>query len=90
MAVVEKVFYIEDRNVLDRDELKRVGYQYEAASTLGIDKPGWYVLIKAEESWFEEHKEALDGMEEVGNQEELIAKFKELEEKANAGFGALF
>ena len=88
--VIEKVFYIEDRNILDREELKGVGYQYEAASTLGIDKPGWYVLIKADESWFEEHKESLKGMEEVENQEEIIAKFKELEEKANAGFGALF
>ena len=90
MAVVEKVFYIENRSVLDNEELKRIGYQYEAASTLGIDKPGWYVLIKADESWFENHKDTLEGMEEVDNQEELISKFKELEEKANAGFGALF
>ncbi len=88
--VVEKVFYIESRDVLDREDLKRVGYKYEAASTLGIDKPGWYVVIKADESWFSEHKDALEGMEEVKDADEILSKFKELEEKANAGFGALF
>ncbi len=88
--IVEKIFYIENRNVLDREELKKAGYQYEAASTLGIDKPGWYVLIKADESWFEEHKDALEGMEEVKDADEILKKFKELEEQANAGFGALF
>ena len=90
--IEEKVFYLENRNILDREELKRVGYKFEAANTLGINKNGWYVIIKADESWFKKNKESLEGMEEVKGKEkeEVLNGFKKLEENVVSGIGSLF
>ncbi|MCD6547626.1 MAG: hypothetical protein J7K22_03680 [Nanoarchaeota archaeon] len=93
MAVVEKVFYTEKKDVLDNEALKMLGYKYESASTLGVDKSGYYIVIKADEKEFEkqEVKEALKDVEEVKDEEKqkILEKFKELEDSAAGGL-ALF
>ncbi|HDQ60049.1 MAG TPA: hypothetical protein ENN30_02540 [Candidatus Woesearchaeota archaeon] len=92
--IEEKVFYVEDKEVLNSEILKMAGFKYESAATLGIEgKKGLYLVIKAEDSWFEndEVKTAMKNAEEVagGLKSEILEKFRELEENAGAGF-ALF
>jgi len=93
MAVEEKVFYTEKKEVLENEHLKMIGFEYESASTLGIDKPGLFLIIKAEEKDFETEKakDALAATEEVKDEEreKVLAKFRELEENKAGGF-ALF
>ena len=62
MTVEEKVFYTEKKEVLDSEVLKRIGFKYEGASTLGIEKSGYYLVIKADDKEFEKEqiKEALN------------------------------
>jgi hypothetical protein len=90
MAIIEKVFYTEKKDVFDNDALKMIGFKYESASTLGINKPGYFMIIKADEAEFEKGsiKEALKDCEEVTGEEKekIISKFKELEENAASGF----
>ena len=90
--IEEKVFYLENRNLLDNEEIKRIGYKFEAANTLGINKNGWYVIIKADDSWFERNKEIMKGMEEVKGEEKekVLNEFKKLEENVISGIGSLF
>ena len=89
MAVEEKVFYVEKKEIFDNEVLKMQGFKYESGSTLGKDKPGYYLIIKAEEEWFkkDEVKEALKDAEEISKEEkeEVIKKIEELEESAAAG-----
>ena len=90
MVVVEKLFYTENKNTFDNDALKMLGFKYESASTLGEDKPGYFIVIKADENEFKKEniKEALKDTEEITgeNKERIINKFKELEENAASGF----
>lgn len=93
MAVEEKVFYTEKKSVLENEHLKMLGFEYEGASTLGIEKTGFFLIIKAESTEFETEKakEALKDVEEIKGEEKekVLAKFKELEESKAGGF-ALF
>lgn len=93
MAVEEKVFYTEKKEVLDNEQLKLIGFEYEGAATLGIEKPGLFLIIKAETTEFEKEKvkEALANTEEIKGEErnKILAKFRELEENKAGGF-ALF
>ncbi|MCD6575705.1 MAG: hypothetical protein J7K73_00930 [Nanoarchaeota archaeon] len=90
MAVIEKVFYTENKSIFDNDALKMLGFKYESASTLGVDKPGYFMIIKAEEDEFSKEavKEALKDAEEISGEEKdkILNKFKELEESAASGF----
>ena len=90
MAVVEKVFYTEKKNIFDNEALKMIGFKYENASTLGEDKSGYFMIIKADKKEFEKEsvKEALKDAEEVIGEEKdkILNKFKELEENAASGF----
>jgi hypothetical protein len=85
----EKVFFSEKKNFLDNEALKLQGYEYENAATLGMDKEGFYTVIKAEDSWFKkkEIKEALKDAKEVKADEakKVIKKFQELQDNAGAG-----
>ena len=89
MTVEEKVFYTEKKNVLENDTLKLLGFKYESASTLGMEKEGFYLIIKADNEKFEKDavKEALKDVEEVKDEEKekVLAKFRELEDNAGAG-----
>lgn len=89
MTVEEKVFYTDKKAVLDREALKLLGYKYESGATLGTDKTGFYMVIKAEKKEFDkaEVKEALKDTTEVKAKEKdkVLAKFKELEENAAGG-----
>ena len=90
MAVVEKLFYTEKKDVFDNEALKMLGFKYESASTLGEEKPGYFIIVKADEDEFkkEEIKEALKDSEEITGEEKekITKKFKELEENAASGF----
>ncbi len=90
MAIVEKVFYTEKKSILDSDALKMLGYKYESGATLGMEKDGYYIIVKADEKEFEkdEIKQALEDAEEVKDdeKEKVLNKFKELEESAASGF----
>jgi len=90
MAVVEKLFYTEKKEIFDSNSLKLIGFKYEGASTLNIDKDGYYFVIKADEAVFEKDaiKEALKDAEEIkgSEKEKVLAKFKELEENTASGF----
>ena len=89
MAVEEKVFYTEKKEVLDREHLKMMGYKYESSSTLGIDKKGLFLIIKAESNEFETEqvKKERQDTEEVKGEEKnkILENFKELEENAAGG-----
>ena len=80
---------MEKKDVFENDALKMQGFKYESAATLGKDKSGFYMVIKAEEEWFnkDEVKEALKNSEEVSEEEkeEVLKKMEELEESAAAG-----
>ncbi len=90
MAVVERVFYVEKKDVFDNDALKMLGFKYESAATLGEDKSGYFMIIKADENEFdkEEIKSALKDTTELSGEEKqkIINKFKEIEDNAASGF----
>jgi hypothetical protein len=87
--VVEKVFYTEKKSVLDQEVLKLIGFKYEGGGTLGTNKPGFYVVMKADENEFKraEVKEALKDAKEVPAKDakKILKAFQELEENAGAG-----
>ncbi len=93
MAVVENVYYTEDKSVLENSLLKMIGFKYEGAPTLDIDKKGFYLVIKAEEEKLQDEKikEALKNTEEIKDEEKekILNKFQELEDNAAGGL-ALF
>ena len=90
MAVVEKVFYTEKKEIFNSDSLKLIGFKYEGASTLDMEKEGYYFVIKADEDIFEKNdvKEILKNAKEVkgDEKEKVLAKFKEVEENTASGF----
>ena len=90
MAVIEKVFYTEKNDVFNNGALKLVGFKYESASTLGINKEGYYLIVKANEDVFkkEDIKSALKDAEEITDdeKEKVLVKFREIEENAASGF----
>jgi hypothetical protein len=94
MTVEEKIFYTEDKSLLENQTLKDYGFKYENAIALGkSDKKGWYIIIKAEKKWFEQEevKLALKMTEEIKGKEreEILKKLQEIEENV-AGGVALF
>ncbi len=93
MAVVENVYYTEDKSVLENASIKLIGFRYEGASTLGIDKNGFYLIIKADEEKFEDEnvKNALENTKKITGEEkdEVLKKFQELEDSVAGGI-ALF
>jgi len=88
-----KVFYTENFRKLSEDpKIKSVGFSMESAGNLGKEEKGYYFLITAEETFFDECEvlKSEDVKEITGEEkEEIIKKFKELEEKRVEGFGAL-
>lgn len=81
------IFYTEDKSILEDDFIKRNG-KVEAASTLGLQKKGWYIKFDLPE---EPKAEVIEKLEKVkGEEKELVVKkFKELEENIEAGVGLL-
>lgn len=92
--VEERVFYFEDKAVLDDETLKMKGFKYENAANINPNKTGFYMVIKAEKKWFEEKetKEALKKMTEITGKEkeEVLKKFEELEDNIAYGIGNIF
>ncbi len=93
MAVVENIYYTEDKSVLENPNIKMMGFRYEGAQTLGIEKKGFYLIIKADEEKFENEniKEALKKAEKITGEEKekLLKKIQELEDSVAGGI-ALF
>lgn len=86
----EKVFYTEDKSLLDNSILKDYGFKYETAIALGkTDKKGWYIIIKAEPKWFtqEEVKTALKMTEEIKgkDKEHILKTLQEIEDNVASG-----
>ena len=89
---MEKVFFTEKKDVLMEDEeLKRKGFDFESAETLGEKKKGFYFIIKAEEDFFKSC-EILKQAEEIEGKEKerVLEKFKELEGDVISGMGNIF
>ncbi len=90
--VEERVYLVKSLKQLEKDEkLKRQGYEVREAALITPGKGGYYVYIKAPCEFFEQ-VEALKDAERVEGEEEkrIIRVFKEEEEKAEEGLGALF
>jgi hypothetical protein len=90
--VVERIYYVEELKELAEDEvLKRKGFKFEAAKTLGIEKAGYYFYLKAEPSFYRKAK-ALKKATLIKGKErkEILKKFKEIEESIAYGIGSLF
>jgi hypothetical protein len=89
--IESRIFYSEDFRKIAEDEMvKGRGFTMESAKTLGIDKPGYYFLIKADKDFFDKC-EVLKNLEEVKGEEKkkLLDKFKEIEESVTSGVGLL-
>ncbi|MCW1296554.1 MAG: hypothetical protein OH319_02640 [Candidatus Parvarchaeota archaeon] len=89
--VESRIFYSEDfRRIAEDEMIKGRGFTMESAKTLGVDKPGYYFLIKAEKEFFDKC-EILKNLEEVkgDEKEKLLQKFKEVEESVTSGVGLL-
>ena len=91
--IEEKVFFSEKKAFADNEVLKMNGFEYEGNAALGMEKDGFYMLIKAEKDWFKKKEvvEALKDTKEVTGKEKakVLKKFAELTENAGAGI-ALF
>lgn len=87
-----KVFLVKNyKKVSDDPMLKAVGFSIENAKSLGIDEEGFFLLITADKELFN-RCEILkqEGKEITGKQkEEVLRKFKELEERKAEGIGFL-
>ena len=89
---MEKVFFVENKDkILEDETLKRKGFEFESADTLGKDKKGYYFVIKADEGFFEECEVLKDAEEIEGEEkEEILQKFSELEGDVMSGMGNIF
>ena len=89
--VESRIFYSEDfRKIAEDEMIKGRGFTMESAKTLGVDKAGYYFLIKAEKEFFDKC-EVLKNLEEIKGEdkEKLLKKFKEIEENVTSGVGLL-
>jgi len=75
------------REVLDRDEVKRVGYIQRNGASLGVGE-GDYVYIKADNAVFQILEES-GAFERPENEDEIIKKIEEEQEAAMGGVGFL-
>lgn len=92
MEIEERIYYVEKKGKLENDDtLKRIGFKYESAKTLGINKEGYYFYIRGE-------KETLDKCEVLKNaqeirgeeKEKILRKMKEIQESAASGVNLLW
>jgi hypothetical protein len=89
--IESRIFYSEDfRKIAEDEMIKGRGFTMESAKTLGVEKPGYYFLIKAEKDFFDKC-EILKNLEEVkgDDKKKLLDKFKEIEESVTSGVGLL-
>ncbi len=89
---MEKVFYVRDKNKLIEDEeLKRRGFEYESAENFDKKEKGFYFIIKGDKEFFEKC-EVLKEAEEIKGEEkeEIIKKFKEHDRDVVSGMGTIF
>ncbi len=91
---MEKVFITtKDRaiKIVDNEAVKRFGEaKYYDSSVFGIEKKGVVVIVRGDESLFE--NEVFNGLEELegGEKEKVLEKLKEMEESAATGVGLIF
>jgi hypothetical protein len=88
----ERIYYTDDRNKLMNDEdLKRRGFEFESAKTLGVDKPGSFFLIRAEKEFFDKSEALKEHSKEIKGKEKdtLLKKFNELKDDVASGIGLL-
>lgn len=88
----ERIYFTEKRDLLLNDEdLKRRGFEFESAKTLGVDKNGVYFLIRAEKEFFDKSEILKENAEEVkgDEKEKLMKKFDELKDDVAFGIGLL-
>jgi len=81
--------------ILENDLLSRQSIVFRDNTSLGLPDPGYYLDIEGDEKAVEEARKLLkeiEGTKELkGEEKEKIEKIiQEQEEKAQAGFGAIF
>lgn len=88
-----KVFFAEEfRKISEDSKVKSVGFSLESAKNLGKGEKGYYFLITADKEFFDECEVLKNkNVKEITGKEkeEILRKFKELEEKRAESFGAL-
>ncbi|MCW1300981.1 MAG: hypothetical protein QXX71_00715 [Candidatus Nanoarchaeia archaeon] len=87
-----KVFLVKNYKKVSEDPmLKAVGFSIENAKSLGVNEDGFFLMITADRELLEKCEVLKqEGKEITGRQkEEIIKKFKELEEKKAEGIGFL-
>jgi len=86
-----KVFFVEKKETLEEDEeLKRKGFEYVSAKSLGEDREGYFFFIKAEEEFFEKCEALKKALEITGEErEKVLKKFEELNEDVLSGMGLI-
>jgi phage terminase large subunit-like protein len=89
---MEKVFFVEKKEtILDDEVMKRKGFDFESAETLGRKEKGYYFVVKAEEEFFKEAEVLKKAKEITGKKkDEILQKFKGLEEDVFSGVGNIF
>lgn len=70
------------------------GYKLVEAKGLGLEGTSYYLYVKADEDFFKRNEKAIldvgAKMLSGENYEKIKAKFEELQEAAEAGFGSIF
>jgi hypothetical protein len=91
---IEAGYYADVKNIVYADDLvSRQSINFREAKSLGFDKNGYYLEIDGSEEAIRKAKEIIGekGKEITGEEKKkVLAKIKEQEESADAGFGALF
>ncbi len=82
------------KKLLDEEFFKRLGPTVRDCKTMGLEKPGFCIYIKAKDETVQEAKKLLaesPAKELKGEEgEKLIKAFKDEAEAAEAGMGAIF
>ncbi len=79
------------KKLLQDEEVSRASITFKEAKSLGYDKDGYFCYISGTEEVVKKAKELATNLAtQEENQEEVIKKIKEEEEKAIEGFGGIF
>jgi GR25 family glycosyltransferase involved in LPS biosynthesis len=101
---MEEIFYVPEERYLkmkeileenpyDEKSFARIGYKIREAKSLGIEKNGYFLYIKADKDFLEMAKEKLKDVTEDCEEEILKMAKKAIEEEENnaiSGFGLIF
>ncbi|MEM5799046.1 MAG: hypothetical protein QXZ43_00015 [Candidatus Aenigmatarchaeota archaeon] len=87
---IKKNFESIKQFILNDDSLSRASIIFKESSTLGEKENFYYMLFSGAEEQCNKAKDLLKDKAELVNNQEIIKKIKEEQDKAAEGFGAIF